>query len=192
MRPSFALLIVVLLSQVLRAADAIELRDLDGKPHRPLEAAKDKKASVLIFITHDCPIANAFAPEMRRIVEAYEKKSVAFFLVHVDPTLSSADARKHATDYSLAGTILFDPQHRLAKQVKATITPQAIVLSPEAGVLYRGRIDDLYADLGKKRVEPTRRDLREALDEILGGRAVSVPETKAVGCLIPDVKPEKD
>lgn len=192
MRPSFALLIVVLLGQALGAEDAIELRDLEGNVHRPLEAAKDKKAVVLIFITHDCPIANAFAPEIRRIVEAYEKKSVAFFLVHVDPALNSADAKKHAADYSLGGTILLDPQHRLAKQVKATVTPQAVALSQETKILYRGRIDDLYADLGKKRVEPTRRDLREALDEILGGRAVSVPETRAVGCLIPDLKPAKE
>src|SRR5207253_1278634 len=35
-----------------------------------------------------------------------------------------------------------------------------------------------------KRDEPTRRDLREALDELLAGKKVSVPETEPAGCLI--------
>ncbi len=34
-------------------------------------------------------------------------------------------------------------------------------------------------------VEVTRRDLVVALDELLAGKPVSVPETKAFGCAIP-------
>jgi hypothetical protein len=53
-------------------------------------------------------------------------------------------------------------------------------------VLYRGRIDDRVADFGKRRVEPTRRDLRLALDAILAGKPVPARRTKAVGCYIPE------
>jgi hypothetical protein len=60
------------------------------------------------------------------------------------------------------------------------------VLSPSGDVLYRGRIDDRVADFGKRRVEPTRRDLRLALDAILAGKPVQARLTKAVGCYIPE------
>jgi hypothetical protein len=53
-------------------------------------------------------------------------------------------------------------------------------------VTYRGRIDDRYVDLGKKREAPSQRDLRAALDAALAGRAVLTSRTKAIGCLIPD------
>ena len=52
-------------------------------------------------------------------------------------------------------------------------------------VLYRGRIDNVYASLGKRRPAATEHDLRKALDEILDGKPVSTPETKAIGCYIP-------
>ena len=51
------------------------------------------------------------------------------------------------------------------------------------------------ADFGKRRVEPTRRDLRLALDAILAGKPVSARLTKAVGCYIPEdhsSKPERN
>jgi len=52
-------------------------------------------------------------------------------------------------------------------------------------VVYHGRIDDRIVALGKRRVEPTTRDLREALDAMLEGKPVPTPVTKAVGCYLP-------
>jgi len=50
---------------------------------------------------------------------------------------------------------------------------------------YLGRIDDLYADLGKRRARATSLDLRDALDAVLADRPVPRPVTQAVGCFIP-------
>ena len=55
-------------------------------------------------------------------------------------------------------------------------------MAPDGTVLYRGRIDDLYIALGKRRDHVTAHDLRDALDEIVGGRPVGNPRTQAVGC----------
>jgi hypothetical protein len=37
-------------------------------------------------------------------------------------------------------------------------------------------------------LEPTRHDLEVAISEVLEGRAVSMPETKAVGCYLADLQ----
>jgi hypothetical protein len=80
--------------------------------------------------------------------------------------------------------VLLDHQRRLVKMAKAKVTPEAVVWGRKGQLLYRGRIYDLYAELGKKRSAPTHHDLREALDAITSGRKVLQKETEPIGCLI--------
>jgi hypothetical protein len=190
-------------------AASIVLKDLAGASVQPLASA-GRKATVFFFVMHECPVANGYAPEIARITSEYAAKGVRCFVVYVESDLSPEKARVHARDYgyksgpsSVAGAdqrppqagappplrrvdALLDPQHQLVKAAGATISPEAAVLSPSGEVLYRGRIDDRVADFGKRRVEPTRRDLRLALDAILEGKPVQARLTKAVGCYIPE------
>jgi hypothetical protein len=156
-------------------------KDLDGVPRRPLEAA-DKAGTVLVFYWHDCPISNSYAPELNRLWASHT--NFAFYIVQVDPDLSPAAAREHARKFDLHAPVLLDPRHRLVNQVHVTVTPETVVMGKDGQILYRGRIDDGYAALGKKRAAVTQHDLLEALDAIAAGRPVKTPETKAVGCLI--------
>jgi hypothetical protein len=92
------------------------------------------------------------------------------------------------TAYSYAGIAdaVRDPKLALVKFAGATVTPEAVVVV--AGkVVYRGRIDDRYVDLGRERPAPTRRDLFDALTAILDGKPVPLAKTQAVGCFISDL-----
>jgi len=161
------------------------LPDPGGALHAPLEV--EGAASVLIFTTTDCPIANGYAPEIRSIAAAYAARGVAFWLVHVDPDASAEAARRHAAEYALPGTILLDRRHALVRELGVEVTPEACLLDAKGRVRYQGRIDDRYADFGKQRPEPTVHDLRAALDAVLAGGAVAEPRTRAVGCYVPEV-----
>ena len=155
--------------------------DLDGVAHHPLDPA-GKSGSVLIFYWQDCPVSNSYAPEINRICAS--QTNFAFCIVQVDPDLTPAAAREHAKQYDLHAPVLLDPQHLLVKLLKATVTPEAVVLGRNGEVLYRGRIDDLYAGLGTKRGTAKQHDLIEALDAIGAGKTVKSKETKAIGCVI--------
>ncbi|MEM7260837.1 MAG: redoxin domain-containing protein [Planctomycetota bacterium] len=167
--------------------------DLGGERRAPL-AIPPGRAHVLIFLTPTCPIANTYAPEVLRIVKDYADQPVAFFLVHVDPDLTSDDLAEHTRDYGFECPVLFDPEGRLVRATGVTVTPEAAVLTaglnraagPAYDVRYRGRIDDLYTDFGKRRQSPTTRDLRVALDAVLAGQKVEVSRTPAIGCPIPE------
>jgi len=50
-------------------------------------------------------------------------------------------------------------------------------------IRYHGRIDDQYGN-GFRRDQPSRRDLEQALDELLAGKPISTPRTEVSGCLI--------
>ena len=160
----------------------IHVKDLSGEAR----AIPDPhgKATVLIFITTDCPISNSYVPEINRIYAQYSPRDVAFYIVYADPTVSRDEMRRHSRDYRLQPDTLADESHLLAKRVGATITPEAVILAPDGERLYRGRIDNVYAALGKRRDQPTERDLRDALDAILSGKPVAKPATEAIGCFI--------
>lgn len=155
--------------------------DLDNTPRRPLDPV-GKMGSVLFFFWQDCPISNGYVPEINRI--SASQTNFVFYVVQVDPDLSLVAAKEHARKFDLHPPVLLDPKHQLVKLTQATVTPEAVVLGKAGQVLYRGRIDNLYAALGKKRAAATERDLIEALDAIAAGKPVKKTETKAVGCSI--------
>jgi peroxiredoxin len=156
-----------------------------GALHPLTEARMAKKRGVVFFfVTTDCPIANRFAPEINRICKDYEKQGMAFYIVQTDPKLDATRARKHAKEYQLACPILLDRKHEIVKFAGASVTPEAALASPDGKVLYLGRIDDRYAAIGQFRVEPRKRDLRLALDEVLQGKPIATARTKAIGCYI--------
>ena len=166
------------------AAERLELVDVNGQKHQPL-ANNGQKATVLFFVGHDCPISNSYAPEINRICAEFEPRKVAGYLVYPDPDLSAATAQKHTQEFGYHSPALLDPSHKLVKKTGVTVTPEVAVVAPDGKLLYRGRIDNTFADFGKKRAEPTQRDLRLALEAILNHQPVPNPKTKAIGCYIP-------
>lgn len=157
--------------------------DLDGQAVTVDCAAS--KATVLVFMSPVCPIANRYAPEIARIYAEYKPKGVAMFRVYPDSLDSVPDYRKHAEEFKLKMPALVDPDHKLVKATGVRVTPEVAVFSNNGERVYRGRIDDSNIEHGKIR-ENYRRDLRIALDEVLAGKKVSVAETAAIGCYIPD------
>lgn len=169
-----------------RRSDApLVLRDATGRTHRPLDLPVGSRGAVVLFVAPECPISNAYAPEVNRLVSEYGPKGFAFYLAHCDPDVTPAAALEHAAAYGYGCPVLLDPRGDLARRLGATTTPEAAVVSPAGEVLYLGRINDLYPTLGKRRYAATTRELRDALDATLAGRPVPVPRTKAVGCTIP-------
>ena len=170
----------------MRGADRVVVSDITGARIAPLYTP-GRKATVLIFITNDCPIANACAPEIERIYRAYSPKHVGFFLVYVDAALSERAAQSHHKEYRYTAPAVLDPEHRLVKAARAEVTPEAAVFSSDGRLVYHGRIDDRAVAFGQVRASPTRRDLRDTLDAYLKGRRISINHIKAVGCSIADL-----
>jgi len=165
----------------------VAMPDLDGRVWKPLSPSGKTKANVLVFVTDDCPVANAFSPEIVRLSHEYATKGVQFFLVEVDPDTNAKQAAAHAKEYSLDLPILLDREHLLTRRAGAKHTPEVAVVVSDGQLAYSGRIDDRFTKLGRQRPEPAHRDLKEALDAVLDGKPVAVSRTEAIGCPIADL-----
>jgi hypothetical protein len=166
---------------------AVLVQTLSGASIDALQAPAGTKAIVFLFTSTDCPISNRYAPEVQRVVSEFAGKGVVFRLVYPDPADQAAAIREHMTAFSYAGAIeaLRDPAHALVKFTKASVTPEAAVVAG-GRLVYRGRIDDRYVDLGLERPAATQHDLADALAAVVAGKRVPHATTQAVGCFIAD------
>lgn len=160
--------------------------DLDGKPVEVFETS-GTNGVVLLFTSVDCPIANRYAPEVRRIWERFHERKVSFWLVYADRDTTTEAIRKHLKEYQYPLAALRDPQHALVKQARATRTPECAVFDPSGKLVYHGRIDDRYVAFGKMRPKPTTHDLEDAIEAVLQRRAPKASFVPAIGCNIPDL-----
>ncbi len=182
----FALLVLCVSAPVMEAAEPLRVETLDGTAVDPLLLPADVTAAVYLFVSVGCPVSNRYAPEVKRLYDAFAAKGVRFTLVYPNPAESAAAIKDHLKAYGYPGEAVRDPRHAFAKQADVTITPEAAVFTRDGALAYRGRIDDRYVTLGVERPAPTRRDLAEALTDVLAGREVREPRTQAVGCYVED------
>jgi hypothetical protein len=139
---------------------------------------------VLFFSSTDCPLANAYVPEMNRMRQEYAARGVAFYAVQGDATIPAPEVVRHAKEFAFTFPYLFDPDETLATYTGAIAVPSVAVLSPRGELLYLGRIDNRQEDFGKQRPQATVFDLHDALEAVLSGKPVPHPRTKALGCAI--------
>lgn len=137
--------------------------------------------TVYYFVGIDCPIANAYAPEIARIQADYP--AFRHVVVYPLPDATADQIARHAKEFGLGSDARHDRDLHEARRLGVTRTPEVVVVDSQGKTVYQGRIDDRYPRPGGRRREhPTRHDLRQALDDLLNGQAVRVPRTEAVGC----------
>jgi hypothetical protein len=188
--PRSAILCFLIVASATMGAMAAGVRapNLAGELIDPLQAPAGTKAIVLLFISTECPYSNRSAPEIRRIQDAFEPKGVRFWLVYPNPAETPAIIRAHLKAFGYPDLALRDFRHDLVALAKPTVTPEAAVFNPDGRLVYRGRIDDRFVELGRERPAPSKHDLEEALTLTVAGKLVVPPTTQAFGCFIADLR----
>ena len=175
------------------AADAVPLArsdvavpSLDGGMVSPLGSTAD--ITVLMFVTTDCPIANRYAPEIRRIYEEFSE-GVTFWLVYVSDSDNGqvGELTDHHDSFGFPMQGVRDLNNALVDVTGVTVTPEVAVYDTNQKLRYRGRINDRYVEFGVTRSTANTHDLRDVLSRLVAGEQVSYSETQAVGCYIPGV-----
>jgi thiol-disulfide isomerase/thioredoxin len=144
------------------------------------------KVVVMVFLRRDCPVSSRYAPVIQQISKTYSDRA-KFLLVFPDKSDSAADIQEYLSDYHYSLPAFPDPGHTLAKMGRVQITPEVAVFS-DRRLVYDGRIDDWYIELGRARAAPTTHELKDALDAALAGKVPARAEVRGVGCYISDLE----
>jgi peroxiredoxin len=172
---------IVLAGEPVKAKN-FTLPDYNGIKHTLTDFSK-AKAVVLMFIATQCPVSNGYNTRMVSLYNDYKEKNIVFLGINSNKQESVEEVKQHAKDHGFEFTILKDDKNVVADKFGASVTPEIFVLNPSLEILYHGRIDD-----SRREADVTSHDLRNALDEVLTGKPVSVPVTKAFGCTIKKVE----
>jgi peroxiredoxin len=158
--------------------DDFTLPDTDGASHS-LASLKGKNGTVVIFIATKCPVSNAYNDRMQKVFEDYKAKGINVIGINANSTEPAAEVKSHAAEKGLKFTILKDDGNKIADRLGATRTPEVYLLDAKGKLTYHGRIDN-----AQKTESITSNDLREALDEMIAGKAVTKTDGAAFGCSI--------
>lgn len=163
---------------VARPETAFTWNDLAGKQYDAAYLAKNK-ATVFLFSSTECPLASKYTPRLLALHKEYAAKGVAFFLVNSNSADSPQAFTKWAKERQFPFPQVKDKGTTLADRLNAAATPSAVVVDSTGNTIYMGRIDD-----NDDPAKVSRRDVAEALNDVLAGKPVRISRTRAVGCEI--------
>jgi peroxiredoxin len=160
------------------AIEDFTLPDADGASHS-LASLKGKNGTVIIFIATKCPVSNAYNDRMEKVFEDYKAKGISVIGINANSTEPAAEVKSHAAEKGLKFTILKDDGNKIADRLGANRTPEVYLLDAKGKLAYHGRIDD-----AQKVDSVSSNDLRNALDELIAGKAITKTGGAAFGCSI--------
>lgn len=166
------------------SAPGFDLPNIDGKRYS-LNSFADKKALIVIFSCNHCPYVQAYEDRIKQIQDDYKDKDVIVVAINSNedknyPDDSFENMKKRATEQKFNFLYLRDEDQSVARAYDATHTPEIFLFDNERKLAFHGKIDDNWQ-------EPNRVQnhyLKNALDELLAGKEISVPETFTIGCTI--------
>lgn len=153
-----------------------------------LASYKEAKGFIIVFTCNHCPFSVAYEDRIIALQAKYGAKGFPVVAINsnnkeVVPEDSYEEMIKRAAEKKFNFNYLYDSTQEIAHQFGAARTPHVFVVEKQKSNLklkYIGAIDD-------NTDEPeaaTKKYVETAVDEILAGKEVTTPMTKAIGCTI--------
>ncbi len=164
-------------------APAFTLPDPNGAMHSLRDGAP---ATLVMFICNHCPFVKHIRTELARLGTDYGARGVAIYAINSnDVTTHPGDhpdrMKEEAEAWGYTFPYLFDESQDVAKAYRAACTPDFFVFDAEHKLVYRGQLDDSRPS---NNVTVDGRDLRAALDAVLGSVSPAAEQKPSIGCNI--------
>jgi len=162
-----------------------KLKNVDGKMVS-LSDYKDQNGAIVIFDCNTCPYSKAYNGRIIDLNDKYASKGFPVITINPnDPEISPGDSFKEMASQAKKKGYEFpylqDETQQVARSFGATNTPHVFVLEKDGQnfkVAYIGTIDNNSRDGSAA----TKKYVEEAVDALLGDKAISTTRTKAIGC----------
>ena len=155
---------------------------------RSLDDLRTSRITVIVAVNSHCPLVKRYLPVLAAMEPAYRERGVDFLALDVDPYDTVTQMAALQVESGAAFPFVKDLDGRCVAALGIERTPEVVLLDRERRIRYRGRIDDQFR-IGGSLPAPKSHSLRDAIDQVLAGEMVAVPETTVDGCLITPAEP---
>ena len=162
----------------------VKMKDISGK-EVSLKDAQKKNGLLVMFSCNTCPYVIKNQHRTIEISNYALKNDIGVILVNSnegqrkdDDSFKAMQEYAKGQGYNWYYTV--DKNAELADAFGANRTPETFLFNKEGKLVYHGAIDDNPSNEGAV----TRKHLKEAIDETLNGKNVTVQTSRSVGCTI--------
>jgi thioredoxin-related protein len=166
----------------------LKMKDVSGKEISMKSVLKDKGVLVM-FSCNTCPYVVKNQSRTIDIGDYAQKRDVGVILLNSNEAYrageDSYDAMKaYASEQKYNWSYVVDKNHEVADAFGANRTPECFLFDKNLKLVYHGAIDDNPTDASAV----NRQHLREAINELIAGKEITVKESRSVGCSIKRIK----
>jgi peroxiredoxin len=151
-----------------------------------LHTFSKKKALLVMFICKHCPFVQHIKYELAKLGKDYRHKDIGIVAISANdvknyPDDAPAQLASMAEELDFKFPFCYDETQEVAQAYKAACTPDFFLYGKDRKLVYRGQLDDSRPG---NNIPVTGRDLRAAIDAVLGGKPVSPNQKASIGCNI--------
>jgi len=159
------------------------LLGVDGKFHASDEFTEP--VLIVVFSCNHCPYVQAYEDRMIALQRKYGPRGVQLVAINSNETAGYPDDNyegmvARAALKGLNFPYLRDEDQTAADAFGATHTPQFFLFDKSRTLRYSGKFDDNW----KEPAAVKERFLEDAINAVLNGKEVTLPETMSIGCTI--------
>lgn len=167
-------------------APDFELKDVVSGMEIKLSEFAVGRPCLVMFICNHCPFVIHVNPELIKLAKDYIPKGIAVVAISSNdvekyPQDSPGKMKELATELQFPFPYCYDDDQSVAKAYEAACTPDFYLFNSDHELAYRGRLDESRPNNGKPL---NGKDLRNAMDLVLEGKAIPEPHFPSAGCNI--------
>ena len=162
----------------------VKMKDVNGK-EVSLKDATRKNGLLVMFSCNTCPYVIKNQERTREICKYALENNIGVVLINSNEgTRGGADSyeamQEYAKKQNYSWHYVVDKNSELADAFGANKTPENFLFNKEGKLVYHGAIDDNRTEAENV----SRRHLKEAINEAINGKDVTVKTSRSVGCTI--------
>ena len=162
----------------------VQMQDISGK-EISMKSAKDKNGILVMFSCNTCPYVIKNQARTKAICSYALQHNIGVILINSNEAQRSDDdsfeaMKQYAKDQDYKWYYAVDKNSEVADAFGASRTPECFLFNNDLKLTYHGAIND-------NPVQPEnvkREHLKEAINEMIAGKKISVTESRSVGCII--------
>jgi len=162
----------------------LKMKDVSGK-EISMSDAKAQNGVLVMFSCNTCPYVVKNQERTVAIAQYAQSKKLGVIVLNSNEAYRGADdsydaMKKYAEEQQYKWSYVVDKNHEVADAFGANRTPEVFLFDKNLKLVYHGAIDDNPSEAE----QVSRHHLKEAINELVAGKDISVKESRSVGCTI--------